>query len=94
MLYIFLKKSKLSCYTYFLKFISKFKNTSQIYITMLIMAGDINSLNLLVDNVFHPKSLVLCPKVVLLLEYMVLTAFNINSPGFYRIHCNKCLFSL
>ena len=34
MLYIFLKKSKVSCYTYFLKFISKFKNTSQIYITM------------------------------------------------------------
>ena len=54
MLYIFLKKSKLSCYTYFLKFISKFKNTSQIYITMLIMAGDINSLNLLVVIDFDP----------------------------------------
>ena len=34
MLYIFLKKSKLSCYTFFLKFLSNFKNTLQIYITM------------------------------------------------------------
>ena len=43
---------------------------------------------------FYPKSLVLCPKIVLQLEYTVLAAIYIIIPGYYRIHGNKCPFSL
>ena len=43
---------------------------------------------------FYPKSLVLCPKIVLHLEYTVLAAIYIIIPGYYRIHGNKCPFSL
>ena len=47
------------------------------------------------DNVFfYPKSFVVCPKIVLQLEYMVLVAISIIIPGYYRIHGNKCPFSL
>ena len=46
------------------------------------------------ENVFYPKSLVLCPKIVLQLEYTVLAAIYIIIPGYYRIHGNKCPFSL
>ena len=47
------------------------------------------------DNVFfYPKSFVLCPKIDFPLEYMVLAAIYIIIPGYYRIHCNKCPFSL
>ena len=47
------------------------------------------------DNVFfYPKSLVLCPKMVLLLDYMVWTAMNIITPGYYRFLGNTCPFSL
>ena len=42
----------------------------------------------------YPKSFVLCLKIVLQLEYMVLTAIYIVIPGYYRIHGNKCPFSL
>ena len=42
----------------------------------------------------HPKSFVLCPKIFLPLEYMVLAAIYIIIPGYYRIHGNKCPFSL
>ena len=42
----------------------------------------------------YPKSFVLCPKIVLPLEYMVLAAIYIIIPGYYRIHGNKCLFSI
>ena len=41
----------------------------------------------------HPKSIVLCPKTVLPLEYMVFAAIYIIIPGYYRIHGNKCPFS-
>ena len=40
----------------------------------------------------YPKSFVLCPKIVLPLEYMVLAAIYIIIPGYYHIHGNKCLF--
>ena len=43
---------------------------------------------------FYAKLFVLCPKIVLPLEYMVLAAIYINFPGCYRIHGNKCSFSL
>ena len=43
---------------------------------------------------FYPKSFVLCPKIVLPLEYMVLTAIYIIIAGYYRIHDNKCPLSL
>ena len=46
------------------------------------------------ENVFNPKSLVLCPKIVLQLENTVLAAIYIIIPGYYRIHGNKCPFSL
>ena len=42
----------------------------------------------------YPKSFVLCSKIVLSLEYMVLTAIYIINPGYYRIHGNRCPFSL
>ena len=42
----------------------------------------------------YPKSFVLCPKIVLPLEYKALAAICINIPGYYRIHGNKCPFSL
>ena len=42
----------------------------------------------------HPKSFVLCPKIVLLLQYMVFVVIYIIIPGYYRIHGNKCPFSL
>ena len=40
--------------------------------------------------VFHPKSLELCPKMVLPLYYMVLVAIYIIIPGYYCIQGNKC----
>ena len=43
---------------------------------------------------FYPKLLVLCPKVVLLLEYMVWVAIYKIIPCYYRIYDNKCPFSL
>ena len=46
------------------------------------------------DNAFYPKSLVVCPKMVLSLEYMVLVAINIIIPGYYCIYCNKWPFIL
>ena len=46
------------------------------------------------ENVFYPKSFVLCPKIVLPLEYMVLSSIYIIIPGYYRIYGNKCPFSL
>ena len=54
----------------------------------------ITKIVLIFDNVFYPKSLVLCPKIVLQLEYMVLAAIYIIIPWYYRIHGNKCQFSL
>ena len=42
----------------------------------------------------YPKSFVLCLKIVLQLEYMVLAAFNIIISRYYHIHGNKCPFSL
>ena len=42
----------------------------------------------------NPKSFVLCPKIVLQLEYMVLATIYIIIPLYYRIHGNKCPFSL
>ena len=42
----------------------------------------------------YPKSFVLCPKIVLLLEYMDLAAIYLIIPGEYHIHGNKCPFSL
>ena len=33
---------------------------------------------------FYPKSFVLCPKIVLPLEYMILAAIDIIIPGYYR----------
>ena len=44
-------------------------------------------------QLFNQKSLVLCPKMVLPLEKMVLAAFYIIIPGYYRIHGNECPFS-
>ena len=38
---------------------------------------------------FYPKSFVLCPKIVLPFEYMVLAAIYIIIPGYYRIHGNN-----
>ena len=55
-----------------------------------LMEFDIFLKCLFFDNVFYPKSLVLCPKMVLLLEYMVWVAIYIIIPGYYRIHGNKC----
>ena len=46
------------------------------------------------DNVSNPKSFVLCHKIVLPLEYMVWAAIYIIIPGYYRLHGNKCPFSL
>ena len=43
---------------------------------------------------FYPKAFVLCPKIVLPLDYMVLAAIYMIIPGYYRIHGNKCPFSL
>ena len=43
---------------------------------------------------FFSKLFVLCPKIVLPLEYMVMAAIYIIIPGYYRIHGNKCPFSL
>ena len=43
---------------------------------------------------FCPKSFVLYPKIVLSLESMVLVAIYITILGYYRIHGNKCPFSL
>ena len=42
----------------------------------------------------YPKSFVVCPKIVLSLEYMVFTSIYVIIPGYYRIHGNKCPFSL
>ena len=42
----------------------------------------------------YPKSFVLCSKIVLPLEYMVLVAIYIIIQGYYRIHGNTCPFSL
>ena len=42
----------------------------------------------------YHKSFVLCPNIVLQFEYMVLAAICIIIPGYYRIHGNKCPFSL
>ena len=42
----------------------------------------------------YPKSFVLCPKIVLSLEYMVLAAIYIIISGYYRIQGNECPFSL
>ena len=42
----------------------------------------------------YPKSFVLCPKIVLPLEYMGLAAIYNTILGYYRIHGNKCSFSL
>ena len=42
----------------------------------------------------YPKSFVLCPKIVLQLEYMVVAAIYIIIPWYYRFHGNKCPFSL
>ena len=39
----------------------------------------------------HPKSFVLCPKIVLPLEYMVLVAIYIMIPGYYGIHDNMVI---
>ena len=38
--------------------------------------------------------IVLCPKIVLVLEYMILAAIYIIIQGYYFIYCNKCSFSL
>ena len=43
---------------------------------------------------FYPKITCICPKIVLPLEYMFLAAIYIFIPGYFRIHGNKCLFSL
>ena len=45
-------------------------------------------------NFFYPKSSILCPEMVLTLDYMVYVAICIIIPGNYRIHGNKCPFSL
>ena len=46
------------------------------------------------DIVFYPKPFVLCPKIVLPLEFMVLAAIYILIiPGYYLINGNKCPFS-
>ena len=42
----------------------------------------------------YPKSFVLCLKIVLPLEYMVLAAICIIISWYNRIHGNKCSFSL
>ena len=42
----------------------------------------------------YPKSFVLCPKIVLPAEYMVLAAIYIIIPWYICIHGNKCPFSL
>ena len=42
----------------------------------------------------YPKSFVLCPKIVLPLEYMVLVAIYIIISGYYRVQGNECPFSL
>ena len=42
----------------------------------------------------YPKSFVLCPKIASPLEYMILVAIYTIIPGYYRIHGNKCPFSL
>ena len=46
------------------------------------------------DNFFYLKALVLCPKMVLLIEYMVWMAIYIVVPGYCRILGNKCPLSL
>ena len=46
------------------------------------------------DNVFYPKSFVLCPKIILPLEYMILAAIYKIIPAYYRIHGNTYSFSL
>ena len=38
---------------------------------------------------FYPKSFVLCAKIGLPLEYIVLATFYIIIPEYYRIHDNK-----
>ena len=43
---------------------------------------------------FYPKSFVLCRKIVLPLENMVLVVICRTIPGYNRIHGNKCPFSL
>ena len=43
---------------------------------------------------FYPKSFVLCHKIVLPLEYMVLAEINIIITGYYRIYGSKFPFSL
>ena len=42
----------------------------------------------------YPKSFELCPKINFQIEYMVLAATFIIIPWYYRIHGNKCPFSL
>ena len=57
------------------------------------MEFDILLQYLFFDNVsFYPKAFVLCPKIVLQLEYMVLAAIYMLIPGYYRIHGYKCPF--
>ena len=51
-------------------------------------------LKILFFYVFYLKSLVLCPKMLLLLEYMVSAAIYIIIPRYFRIHGNKCPLSL
>ena len=46
------------------------------------------------ENVFYPKSFVICPNIVLQLEYTILAAICIIIPRYYRIHGNKCPFNL
>ena len=36
--------------------------------------------------ILHPKSFVLCPKIVLPVQYMVLAAIYMIIPRYYRIH--------
>ena len=42
----------------------------------------------------YPKSFVLCPKIVLPIRVHGLAAFHIIISRYYRIHGNKCPFSL
>ena len=40
---------------------------------------------MLFDTLFYSKSLGLCPKMVLPLEYIALVAMYTTIPGFYRV---------
>ena len=56
--------------------------------------GHITEMFYFLTMFLYSKSFALCPKIVLPFEYMVLAAINIIIPGYYRIHVNKCPFSL